>query len=112
MYDEETGKPIVSKKTGERLRRINEARTLPCIFDICAKGHFSEELPYNPRYRMAIELYHAVQASHGAILNEAERNDPITAKVLGEIDKVYKVANIRRQTEQLAQLIAITRQQG
>lgn len=103
-YDEETGEPRVSVRTGERLERLKES-TLLCVMDKCPKGHYSKPIELSEADRQVVDLYRAAKATGGAVLNEEERRDNILKLVFGQLDVVFASAERAQLTQSLAAMV-------
>lgn len=91
IYDEKTGEPRMIR--GELRERVKGP---PCEIDVCKKGHWSNPIEIRPQDMPAIRLYEAVQATGGACLNEAEKNDPLCLLVLSTLHAI--ISGAERQT--------------
>lgn len=101
VHDEETGEPRRNIRTKELLPRL-KLDSLPCVMDVCAKGHYLNPIKISRRERKIIDLYKASKASGGAVLNDAERNDRLILKAFAVLEDVFETA----KNEAMAQSVA------
>lgn len=104
MFDEETGQPVKARDGKEWAKRTHK---VPCDASIgCAKGHYNENPDLNKNQEAVISLYLASQATGGACLNDAERNDWWLMETFGLLREIEE--RVKRNTIEASMLGGLT----